>query len=208
MTTISAPAGTPRPTHSGALPRLYHLSVEQYHRMGRAGVFLDDDRVELLRGAVYEMSPIGSPHSTSVGLTWRALEGVVPAGFHTRVQDPLTLADSEPQPDVAVVRGAVRDYRDRHPEAHETALVVEVSDTSLSTDRGLKLQVYAAAGIAVYWVVNLVDETVEVYTDPASAEGDRPAEYRSRATYSAGDSVPVVINGQVVNPVAAADVLP
>jgi Uma2 family endonuclease len=100
------------------------------------------------------------------------------------------------------VRGAIRDYEDHHPGPNEIALIVEVADTSLAADRTLATQVYGPAGIPVYWIVNLGDRQVEVYTDPA------PAGYLSTAVFPEGQCVPVVIDGQQLGLIAVSDILP
>ena len=109
----------------------------------------------------------------------------------------------EPEPDVAIVRGSDADYRHRVPTPADVALLVEVSDSTLDQDRGKKLEAYARAGIPVYWIVNLVDRQVEVYTRPVKA-----GRYRSRKDYKPGQQVPVVIAGQQLAPIAVDDILP
>jgi Uma2 family endonuclease len=112
---------------------------------------------------------------------------------------------SEPEPDLAVVRGASLDYEDRHPEPAEVALVVEVAESSLTSDREIMGQIYAAAGIPVYWIVNLRGRSrfVEVYTRPT-----RTRSYRSRNDYRPGQDLPLKIEGNEVGRIAVADLLP
>ena len=142
---------------------------EEYYRLGDAGL-LDNVRVELVEGVIVEMSPINSPHATGVTLTVEALRPLFPSGFVIRVQNPLALGDrSFPEPDVAVVRGSARDFVNEHPRG--AILVVEVADTSLRFDRTTKAAFYASAGIAEYWILNLVDRTLEVYRLPSGAAG-------------------------------------
>ena len=112
-------------------------------------------------------------------------------------------AYDEPEPDIAIVRGSDADYRRRIPTADDVALLVEVSDSTLSQDRGKKRTAYAKAGIPVYWIVNLVDRQVEVYTRPV-----KEGRYRSRKDYKPGQQVPVVIDGQPLPPIAVDDILP
>jgi len=167
--------------------------------MIEAGVFQPDDRLQLINGEIVEMSPQGSRHATAVRLVERALSKVFGAGHDIRSQLPLSLGDhSEPEPDVAVVRGAPRDYTDAHPS--RALLVVEVSDSTLRLDRAEKLRVYAANGIPEYWIVNLIETTLEVYRDPASET------YRSKTTYTASDTVAPVAQPETV--VSVADLLP
>jgi Uma2 family endonuclease len=121
-------------------------------------------------------------------------------------QEPFTTGDSEPEPDVMVVRGALRDYPDGHPRAEHVALVVEVADTSLRTDRGTKKRAYARAGIPVYWIVNLVDRCIEVYTDPTGPTEE--PDYHQRREYSPNETIAVVFDGVEVGALPVAELLP
>ena len=89
--------------------------------------------------------------------------------WYVRIQAPITLSDGEPEPDLALVRGDRRDYLQHHPGPGDVVLVVEVADTSLARDRGIKKQTYAHAGIPAYWIVNLLERQIEVYTEPSGA---------------------------------------
>jgi Uma2 family endonuclease len=170
---------------------IWRLSVEQYHAMVRAGILTDDDPVELLEGWLVFKMPKNPPHRATTRLVRAALEAVIPEGWYVDSQEPITLSDSEPEPDVVVVRGSTRDYLDRHPMAKDIALVVEVADTTLQRDRTLKQRTYARAGIPVYWIVNLSESQLEVYTQPSSSS-DEPG-YTTREIYQDTDSVPVAI---------------
>jgi Uma2 family endonuclease len=130
----------------------------------RLGLFTADP-VELIAGQLVVAEPQGSYHATAVGAVDDALRAVLPAGFIVRAQMPVALDDdSEPEPDLAVVRGTRADYRDRHPS--RTVLVLEVSDSSLGFDRLDKGSLYARSGVQDYWIVNLIDRVLEVYRDP------------------------------------------
>ncbi len=170
------------------------LSVEQYHEMARAGILGEDAPVELLDGWVVPKMIKNPPHSAITELVRWALEQSLPTGWFTRCQEPITLAASEPEPDVAVVRGQRRDYLDRHPGPQETALVVEVADVSLRRDGTTKKRLYAEAGIAVYWIVNLLNRRIEVYSNP-SGPAESP-DYRTRRDYASTDVVPLTIEGR------------
>ncbi len=129
------------------------------------GVFHPESKLELIDGEIYDVSPQSSRHATAIRLVEDALRRVYGSGFDVRVQLPAALdASSEPEPDVAVVEGGPRDYRDAHPTT--ALLTVEVSDTSLAFDRATKQTVYARNGIPEYWIVNLIDLRVEVYRQP------------------------------------------
>jgi Uma2 family endonuclease len=108
-------------------------------------------------------------------------------GWRVRGRSAVTLADSEPEPDLAVVRGEPRDYLEHHPRQADIALIVEVANSSLDEDRDLKYRVYARAGISNYWIINLIDNRVEVYSDPSGAVAE--PSYRARADFVVGQSV-------------------
>ena len=152
----------PKPC-SEPMPRRF--SREEYYRMGEAGVFAPDEHVELIQGEILYMAPQGSPHFTSTRAVEEALRIAFGAGFDVRPQGPITLGpDSEPEPDIAVVPGSFRDYEDEHPTS--ALLVVEVSESTLAYDRTTKASLYASAHIADYWILNLVEDLVEVYRSP------------------------------------------
>jgi len=196
------------PDMSATLPHdlIWRLRVDQYHAMIRAGILTPDDPVELLEGWLVYKMPKNPPHRVATRLTQTALERVVPANWYVDAQAPITLEDSEPEPDLVVVRGTPRLYLDRHPGPAELALVIEVADASLLRDRGAKKRIYARAGIAVYWLINLPDRRCEVYTDPSGVAGE--PDYRQRQDYGPTDAVPLIIDGQQVGAVSVADLLP
>lgn len=203
MLTITYPSGQVAP-----LPPLppKRFTVDEYHLMIRAGMFADDERYELLEGWVVPKMTRNAQHDGTIELVNAAWESVLPDGWRTRVQLGITMADSEPEPDVAVVRGTVRTHLARHPVPSEIALVIEVADSSLSHDRNFKGRIYARAALAEYWIVNLVDPQVEVYTDPT---GDVPdPEYRQRRNCGPADEVAFVLAGQELTRVRVADLLP
>jgi len=185
---------------------IYRLTVEQYHAIARAGILDEDAPVELLEGWLVQKMTQNPPHVLAVGLLYDALVASVPGDWHARAGNPVATADSEPEPDLAVIRGSRRDYRDRHPGPQDAALVIEVADTSLRQDRETKKRVYARAGIAVYWIVNLVERQIEVYTEPASAAV--PPDYGQRRDYGPDASVPLVLGGVEVGSLRVAELLP
>ena len=160
----------------------YRLSRVEYDRAVEAGAFEPDARLELIDGELNAMTPEGVSHATGMNLAADCLRRVFDSGFHVRVQNPLAVDDySEPEPDVAVVRGAIRDYDQGHPTS--AVLVVEVSNESLRYDRTVKQHLYARCGIPEYWILALPEARLEVYRDPA---GDG---YRSVTNHAAGDKV-------------------
>lgn len=184
---------------------LFPLTVDAYHELIRAGKLSDDDPVELLEGMLVHKMTKNPPHSLSNGKVRRAIEVLLPAGFHYRTQDPVTLANGEPEPDGAVVRGQMEDYPDRHPGPAEVPLIIEVADASLDRDRGIKLRTYARAGIAEYWIVNLVDQQIEVYTSPDPTTGSPT--YSRKAVFKTGASVPLNIDGRHLSDLPVASLL-
>ncbi|MGC4030799.1 MAG: Uma2 family endonuclease [Tepidisphaeraceae bacterium] len=184
----------------------FPLSVEQYHEMIRAGIITDDDPVELLEGGLVFRMGKNPPHSVATQKLFAKILTVLPGGWACRVQEPVTLEDGEPEPDAAIVRGRNEDYFEHHPGPSEAAVVIEVSDSTLSRDRGIKLRSYARAGVQAYWIVNLIDRQVEVYTRPVSTE-EVPT-YAEQQVFTPGQTVPVVLDGQTVVELAVSDILP
>lgn len=144
---------------------LWRMPRARYDRLVEAGIFEPGDRIELLEGLLVTREPQGERHAAAVALVRRALQKAFGRSFYVREQKPISLDDcSEPEPDVAVVPGGPRDYLDAHPS--RAVLVVEVADTSLALDRVRKGGLYARASITDYWVVNLIDDVLEVYREP------------------------------------------
>jgi Uma2 family endonuclease len=185
---------------------IWRLTIAQYHEMIRAGILSDDDPVELLEGCLVTKMPRKPPHRLATGLVRTTLERVVPAGWYVDSQEPITLELSEPEPDATIVLGNRRDYAERHPGPRDLVLVVEVADASLDRDQTLKKRLYAEAGIPVYWILNLLDRRLEVFTDPTgSAEAP---DYRQEQHYGLGEEAPLRIEGREVARIAVADLLP
>jgi len=149
----------------------------EYQRLVDVGAF-DREPLELIGGQLIVAEPKGSQHAAAVDMAYVALLSAIPAGWTVRGQNPLALDDeSAPEPDLAVVRGSPADFRDAHPT--RPALVIEVAESSLQFDRITKSSLYARAGIADYWIVNLIDRVVEIYREPAA---DLTAPYGWRYT--------------------------
>jgi Uma2 family endonuclease len=182
------------------------FSVARYQQMIEGGILTPDDKVELLENYVVLKMPRNPPHDSTLQRMLRPLLRALPSGWDLRVQAALTLTDSQPEPDFAVVRGGAADYETRHPGPADTGLVIEVANSSLLRDRHDKTRIYARAGIPVYWIVNLVDRRIEVYSQPNAAL-PVPA-YASFQTYQPGDAIPLVLDGVTVGTVTAADLLP
>jgi Uma2 family endonuclease len=182
------------------------LSVAKYHELIRDGILTEDDPVELLEGRLVRKMTKNPPHSLATLLLRETLQKAVPEGWYVNSQEPVTLSDGEPEPDGTVVRGEPRQYKDHHPGPMDLALVIEVADSSLEIDRTDKKRSYARAGISVYWIVNLRDGQLEVYSEPTGPT-DEPS-YRREATYGPEQMAPVVIEGKEVAQLAVRDFLP
>ena len=165
--------------------------------MCELGIIRADDNLELLGGWLVEKMGKNPPHSATMGRLRRLLEPFVTAGRLLRIQEPISLSISEPEPDVAIVRGADEAvFSRRHPAANEVLLVVEVADSSIERDQKTKKFIYAEAGIPFYWIVNLNDRRLEVYGDPSGpiAEPD----YRRSESLELSAEVPLVLDGREV----------
>jgi Uma2 family endonuclease len=182
------------------------FSVAEYHRMIQAGILTEDDPVELLEGWIVAKMPHNPPHDGTIQLMNRRLGRRLPAGWDVRVQSAMTTSDSEPEPDLVVARGDETTYLHSHPGPADVGLVIEVADSMLSRDRQEKARLYARTGLKCYWIVNLVDGWIEVYTDP-DASAATPA-YRTRTDYRRADQIPLVLDGQTVATLPVAELLP
>ena len=181
-------------------------SVEKYHEMIEQGILMEDDPVELLEGCLVRKMPKNPNHRISTRSTLKALEDIVPSGWYVDSQEPVAVSGSESEPDVAVIRGDTRDYTAAHPGPEDIALVVEVSDSSLDMDRTSKRRMYAGAGIPCYWIVNLQEMCLEVFTDP-TGHGEK-AEYGSLSKAGCDEKVSLSIDGVTVGEIAVSDLLP
>jgi Uma2 family endonuclease len=191
--------------------RLYRMPLAVYDEVARIGLLGPGDKTELLDGLLVTQMTKGDPHRVATHLIRDALAAVVPRGWFVSKEDPVALPTgpsghaSEPEPDLSVVRGTIRDYMRRKPGPGDIALVVEVAESSLHDDR-VKLARYAWVGIPVVWIIDLTGEAVEVHTNPTGPVA--PACYQEVATHGPGDRIPVVIDGREVGQVAVADLLP
>ncbi len=182
------------------------FSVERYQRMIEVGILTSEDKVELLENYVVLKMPRNPPHDGTIDLVNAAVSVRLPQGWFLRIQQTIALRDSQPEPDAAVVRGTPRSYLSRHPHPADVGLLIEVADASLLRDQRDKTRIYARAAIPCYWIVNLVDRRVEVYTQPSGPIAV-PA-YQTFQTYQPGDELPLALDGQVAGCVAVADLMP
>jgi len=181
------------------------FTVAEYHRLVELGIVTENDGVELIEGLlVTKPSPQSPAHDYASCVLREIIFPLLPAGWIARSGSGVTLADSETEPDLAIVRGDRNTYRNRHPNPADVGVVVEVADSSLDSDRADKCRIYARAGLPEYWIVNVVDGKVEVYTSPSGPTAD-PA-YANRRDCRPGDAVPLVLDGATVAQLAVSEI--
>jgi Uma2 family endonuclease len=180
------------------------FTVAEYHRMVRADVLHEGDAVELLEGWIAPKTPRSPRRDATVDRCHGTLGPLLPDPWRIRVQSAITTADSEPEPDLAIVVGPAQRYSARHPGPLDVGLAIEVSDSSLAHDRTIKAAVYAQAGISVYWIINLVDDQLEVYTDPMAGAAQA---YGCRTDFRLADRVPLLLAGATIATLVVADLI-
>ena len=149
----------------------HHLSVDDFHKMGEAGILHEDDRVELIEGALIDMAPIGAGHAGQVNRLTNRLVPAVSGRAIVAPQNPLRLDDfSEPQPDLVLLRYRDDFYAKAHPRPADVLLLVEVADSSLAYDRDTKIPLYAHHAIPETWLIDLQHRRVEIFLEPAGDE--------------------------------------
>ncbi|MEN0002500.1 MAG: Uma2 family endonuclease [Bacteroidota bacterium] len=163
----------------------FRFSSADYYRMGDAGIFSGKQRVELINGEIIIMSPVNSPHASTVKTISRLLHKLLGENFLIGVQDPVDLfKDSDPEPDLSILKSRADNYYTAHPTPDDIVLLIEVADSTLQSDRKTKLPLYAEAGIEVVWIVNLQDQQVEVYQTPVAQR------YKTINIYTKEDEIP------------------
>ncbi len=159
------------------------FTVDEYEQMIRAGVFAEDDRLELIEGEIVEMSPIGSAHMALVNRLNHLLVQRVGALAQVSVQNPIRLPRSEPQPDLALLRPRPDYYANALPQPADVLLLIEVAETTAGFDRAVKLPLYASQGIAEVWLIDVQERVVEVY------RGAAPGRYRESYTFGGAETI-------------------
>jgi Uma2 family endonuclease len=204
MTTLARPANS-----SITLNAIAPITVRQYQQMIAHGILTPADQVELLEHWVVQKMPKSPEHEGTLDLLGAALRAIVPSGWLIRMQQAIVLADSQPEPDFAIVRGNARSFLTRHPGVEDVAVVIEVAGSSLLRDQRDKGRIYARAGLPVYWVVNLEVRQIEVYSQPSgpTAPGQPEPAYGAMTAYSVGQQVPLQLEQQTFY-LAVADCLP
>ena len=199
MSTITATFPTPQPGNSPP-PDLYRITVDEYERIEER---LDDPRLELISGYLVKRTDRKPPHVLTTERLRRRLDRMVPPTCFMREDKPVRIPDfDEPFPDVSVVSGDPETYADHHPGPADVALLIEVAEFSLDRDRTEKSTAYARGRIPVYWIVNLVDRRVEVYSNPG------PDGCLSREDFLPGQEIPVLIGGVEIGRIPVAEILP
>ncbi|MGE3821624.1 MAG: Uma2 family endonuclease [Isosphaeraceae bacterium] len=201
---MSAPLSIPAAESRGGRP--YRISAESYRRMLAAGAIPGADRVELWEGQLVEKMGKNPPHVIALSKLTAALIRALPEGWHVAPECPLELGPLHvPEPDLTVVRGAPDDYPDGPPTAADVGLVVEVADTSLREDLGRVRDAYAAAGVPVYWVVNLRGRRIETHAEPT---GGDDSSYGLTRSHGPDETIPLVLDGHPIAELAVASLLP
>jgi Uma2 family endonuclease len=196
---------TATPVTYGLDASIPQFSVARYQKMIETGILTAEDKVELLENYVVLKMPRNPPHDSTLQQMLRPLLRSLPADWDLRIQSGIVLQDSQPEPDFAVVRGSATTYKTRQPMPADIGLVIEVADSSLLRDQRDKTRIYARGGIACYWIVNLVDRRIEVYTQPSGPIA--VPSYQSLRTYQPGDNLPLVLDGNQAALIPASDLL-
>ena len=195
------PSIAPLP-YQGTMAGFRRFSVAEYHRLIDLGILTEDDDLELLEGyLVHKMAP-DPPRDVAIQKTNKRLVRLTVPGWDVRWQSAITLAQSEPEPDFAIVRGDETAYLTRHPGPADIGLVIEVSDSTLPGDRDDKGPIYASAGIPIYWIVNVQDRRVEVYSAPLGGV------YGRRADFGMRQAIPLILDGAIAGQILADEILP
>jgi Uma2 family endonuclease len=183
------------PTTAQALYQRHRLTVDDYHRMGEAGILQEDDRVELIEGEIVDMPPIGSKHAAMVARLQRLLERATGEQAIVWTQNPIVLDNlSEPQPDLCLLHPEDNFYESSHPRPKDVLLVIEIADTTLHYDREVKVPLYVQHGIPEVWIVDVENHCLHIFRNPAK-DG-----YQDRQTLSQlGVITPIMLPQCAIN---------
>jgi Uma2 family endonuclease len=185
---------------------VWRLSVSDYHRMIETGILGEDERVELLEGCIVPRMTHKPPHNGTIHIISKRLRKWLPAEWEIRIQSAITTTESEPEPDLAIVRDQEREHLIRHPGPDDIGLVIEVAESSLSQDRIEEARIYARAGFACYGLVNLIESQVEMFSDPTDPT-QQPG-YRRCDVFQGVKLVPLILDGAEIAQIPASDLLP
>ena len=204
QTAIPATPSSSQQGQSGLVP--FRLTVHQFEKMIVGGIFRDEDRVELLAGLLIKKMTTYDPHDFAVDQLGDNLGRILPGDWIARQEKSVMLGRYwRPQPDITVARGPRTRYRSKAPRPADLGMLVEVSDSTYSKDRGLKWTKYAACKVLNYWIVNIPERRIEVYSSP-SGKG-KSARYLERKDYGPDDEVPVIIEGHELGRIKVSDIV-
>jgi Uma2 family endonuclease len=160
------------------------INVDEYYKMAEVGILKPGDRVELINGEIYEMSPIGSRHGSVVKTLAMILNEIFKGEAVIGIQDPVRLDESnEPEPDISILKYRADFYSQAHPGAHDILAIIEVADSSLRHDKQVKMPLYANYGIPAYWIIEIATKQITVHLDPVGNS------YSSQRVYGIGDEI-------------------
>ncbi len=201
--TQANPGQSPR-GQSGLLP--YRLTVYQFEKMIKAGIFRSDDRVELLAGLLIKKMTTYDPHDFAVTVLAERFRDILKPAWVIREEKSVVLGRYwRPQPDISVARGQYTDYRAKAPRASDLGLLAEVSDSTYARDRGPKWAKYAGCRVPLYWIVNIPGRRIEVYSSPFGR--GNAAQYRDCTNYGPDDEVPVIVDGRELGRIKVSDLI-
>lgn len=169
------------------LPQKHHINIDEWRRMGEAGIFPPGSHIELIDGEIIDMAPIGFNHAGHLKFLNKLFNSLAGDQAIVSIQDPVQLGDlSEPEPDFMLLKPEPSFYKTRHPQADDVLLLAEIADTSLDFDRNQKMRLYATHHIPEYWLLNLNSSSLEVYRQP------QPGGYAEKTVLHRGDTVQLV----------------
>lgn len=188
-----------------SISNLYRFAVPKYLELSSTGFFGHELRTELIHGYIFvKPSPCSPPHDWVLQTFLHDTFRLLPSGWRCRIKSSIVMTESVPEPGAFILRGGDRSFQDRFPTPEDVGLLVEIADTSLEFERRFKYTLYASEGVPCYWIINLIDNQIEVYTEPS-----REAEvFQSQAIYLPGKEVPVVLDGQEIARIPVDDLLP
>lgn len=190
----------------GTMAGFRRFTVDEYHKLIEVGILTEDDNLELLDGYLVHKMSRNPPHDATIQKAMKRLFRALPPDWDLRIQSAVTLTESEPEPDLAVVRGDENRYLAHHPGPADIGLVIEVAEATLAGDRADKGRIYAQAGIPCYWIINLVDGQVEVYTGPSGPTA--APEYAHRHDLRVGADLALVLDGVTAASIPVKELLP
>jgi Uma2 family endonuclease len=199
-------ASQPKPVVDGE----YLLTADEFDRIDS----LLDRHAELIDGRIMERPDVDPPHALVGNLLNIILSGLLhdqslSNRYYVSIGMPLRISEyTEPLPDVMIIRGTPRSYASKHPGPTDMALVIEVSFSTLSKDRGKKLRLYAQAGVETYWIIDIKNRRIEAYTDPISKPDRTQSSYRNKRVFKSGDKIEIKLGAKPIGKIAVSEILP